>query len=311
MPQLPLVSIVMCTYNGEQYLNEQIQSILNQDYANIEVIVVDDVSSDNTWNLLLEWQHQSPVIKIFRNELNLGYNKNFEKAIQLATGEFVSLADQDDIWLPQKLSRTVAAFTNPDIVLAHSKSVRLENGQLKYHKANLHYHFKGSDTRKLFFFNQVMGHDMVFRRELVHRIVPVPVGMSYDWWIAVMATCYGSIAAVDEYLAHHRIHDTNNFFNSGATSKKKELDLEDTLRLFRHIPALGGEKKKYLDDFLEVLTRHNLNKSGSFDPKLFSFLYKHRKIIFGHKRRFIPELSYIKNAIKYAKLDYRGKGISI
>ncbi len=311
MPQPALVSIVMCTYNGQRFLDEQIESILKQDYENFELIIVDDNSTDDTWNILKKWQQKIGIIKLFRNEINLGYNRNFEKAIQLATGNFISLSDQDDIWLPEKVSKTLNSFTDENIILAHCKSVRLEDNQLKFHLAKLHHHFSGNDTRKLFFFNQVMGHDMVFRKELVTKIIPIPEGMSYDWWIAVVATCYGSIASVDEYLVHHRIHSQNNFFSKNAASKKRELDLEDTLQLFTAIPALTGGKKAFLHSFLQLLSYHNTREKQSFDYKLFLFLYKNRKVFFGHKRRFLPELSYLKNAIKYAKLNYRGKGMSL
>jgi glycosyltransferase involved in cell wall biosynthesis len=306
-----LVSIVMCTYNGEMYLNEQIESVLKQDYQNFELIVVDDHSTDNTWKLLENWRKKDNRIRIFRNEVNLGYNKNFEKAIQLASGDFISICDQDDIWLPQKISKTVNAFTDKKVILAHCRSVRLENKELKFYKARLHHHFQGNDTRKLFFFNQIMGHDMVFRKELVSKIVPIPQGMSYDWWIAVIATCYGSVVSVEDYLVYHRIHNQNNFFNNNAASKKRELDLEDTLKLFSNIGSLNSEKKRYLHRLLALLSHHNRREKVSFNFKLFLFLLKNRKIVFGHKRRLIPEISYIKNAVKYAKLDYRGKGISI
>lgn len=303
------VSVVMCTYNGSKFISEQVESVLKQDCPFFELIVVDDRSTDNTVELLHDLAKKDTRIRIFQNELNLGYNKNFEKAIQLASGDLIAICDQDDIWLPQRISKTVAPFNEPGVVLAHSKSVRLEDKQLKYHLAKLHYHFSGNDTRKLFFFNQVMGHDMTFSRGLVKHIVPIPAGMSYDWWIAVIATCHGSVAGVDEYLVHHRIHATNNFFNKEATSKKKELDLVETLELFNQIPALKGSTKTYLQQEISLLRRHETIKG--FDWKLFKFLYANRHIVFGHKRRKLQELSYLKNAIKYAKVDYRGKGISI
>ena len=303
------VSVVMCTYNGSKFIGEQIQSVLNQDYDILELIIVDDCSTDNTFALLQDWASKDARIRVYQNETNLGYNKNFEKAIQLARGNLISICDQDDIWLPQRISKTVAPFNEPGVVLAHSKSVRLEDNQLKYHLAKLHYHFKGNDTRRLFLFNQVMGHDMTFSRDLVQHIVPIPNGMSYDWWITVVATCYGTIAGVDEYLVHHRIHATNNYFSKAAPSKKKELDIVDTLELFNKIPALKGNVKNYLQQQITLLRRHETVKG--FDWKLFKFLYANRHIVFGHKRRSLQELSYLKNSIKYAKLDYRGKGISV
>ncbi len=311
IPSIMQVSVVMCTYNGACFIDEQVQSILSQNHQHFELIIVDDQSTDDTWSKLISWKQKDKRISLYKNEVNLGYNKNFEEAIRLANGDFIAISDQDDIWLPTKLSKTLSAFKEPGVVLAHCKSVRLQDYQLKFHLAKLHRHFSGNDTRKLFFFNQAMGHDMIFKRELVPHIVPVPPGMSYDWWITVLATCYGVVAGVDEYLVHHRIHSANNYFSNTAASKKKELDIDETLELFLTIPEMQSEYKNYLQEFLHLLKRHKSLKSGSFDRKLFWFMYSNRHIIFGHKRRFLKELSYLKNAIKYAKMDYSGRGISI
>ena len=308
----PLVSVVMCTYNGEKYIDEQITSILQQSYTNFELIIVDDRSTDSTWSKLLHWQQQYPgKIKSFQNEVNLGYNKNFESAIQRASGDFIALSDQDDIWLPEKITAQMAAFSNDTIVLVHNKSVRLEGTSLNYKKAALQHHFSGNRTRKFFFFNHIMGHDMIFRRSLVPYIVPIPDKMSYDCWIAVVATCLGSVVSVGTFLVHHRIHESNNFFSSQATSKKKELDLYETLRLFSAIPALKKEDARYLAELIPLLEQQSATDKPVFNWKLFRFLLKNSKDIFGHKRRLLPALSYLKNAIKYSKMSFRGRGISI
>ncbi|WP_164974321.1 glycosyltransferase family 2 protein [Filimonas effusa] len=309
----PLVSVVMCTYNGEKYIDEQITSILQQRYENFELIVADDRSTDNTWSKLLYWQQQHPEkIKLFQNAVNLGYNKNFESAIQKASGDFIALSDQDDIWLPEKITAQMAAFSDDTIVLVHNKSVRLEGSSLNYKKAALQHHFSGNRTRKFFFFNHIMGHDMIFRRSLVQYIVPIPDKMSYDWWISVVATCLGSVVSVGSFLVHHRIHESNNFFSSQAASKKKELDLYETLRLFSAIPALRKEDAHYLAELIPLLEQQSVTSDKpAFNWKLFRFLLKHSKDIFGHKRRLLPALSYLKNAIKYSKMSFKGRGISI
>ncbi len=305
------VSVVMCTYNGNKFIDEQIASILNQDYTIYELVIVDDLSADGTWQKLEQWQKRNSIIKIFRNDTNLGYNKNFEKAIQLATGDIIALSDQDDIWLPQKISGLVNAFANNDTILAHCRSVRLEKGRLRFKSASLHNHFAGNDTRKLFMFNQLNGHNIMFRKHFVHKIIPIPAGMMYDWWIAVIATCYGNIASVDEYLVHHRIHNENNFFNKNMQLKKKQLDLQDVLQLFTSINALSAESKTFLREFLRLLTAHNQHEKRFFDFSLFRFLYQNGEIMFGHKRRLFPGINYLKNAVKYARFNFNGKGITI
>jgi len=310
MDKINSVSVVMCTYNGASFIDEQMDSITKQDISIDELIIVDDCSTDDTWTKLLSWQEKYPYIKLYQNKENIGYNKNFAKALKLASSNFIALSDQDDIWLPQKLGKLLNAFTNSDIILVHSRSVRLDNGELKYRMANLHRHFTGNDTRQLLYFNHIMGHDMMFRKTLVDKLLPIPAGMSYDWWIAVVATCYGTVGGVHEFLVHHRIHAHNNFFSSVAASKKEELDLEDTLRLFFTIPGMKPAYRAYLHQLLTLLSEKRALDSSRFYPPLFRFLYKHRKVIFGHKRRFMPEFSYFKNAVKYAKMNYKGKGLS-
>ena len=87
------VSVVMCTYNGSRFIDEQIASILSQDFPIYELIIVDDFSIDDTWQKLEHWRKTNSSIKIFRNDANLGYNKNFEYAIQLAKGDLIAISD--------------------------------------------------------------------------------------------------------------------------------------------------------------------------------------------------------------------------
>ena len=110
-----MISIAMATYNGEKYLREQIDSILNQTIQDFELIVCDDCSTDTTWNILQDYQSQDRRIKCYRNEENLGFKKNFEKAIGLCTGEYIALSDQDDIWLPEHLEKLVNIIGNADL----------------------------------------------------------------------------------------------------------------------------------------------------------------------------------------------------
>lgn len=301
----------MCTFNGSKYLDEQINSILSQDYSNVELIVVDDCSTDDTWYKLETWVQKNNRVKIYRNENNIGYNKNFEKAISLATGDLIAISDQDDIWLPSKISKQVKTFNDANVMLSHTRSVRLENNRLRYKSASLHRHFNGNDTRKLFMFNQINGHDMMFRKSLVEKVLPIPVGIMYDWWIAVTATCYGSIASVNEFLVHHRIHSSNSVFTTKSFAPKTQLDLPDALKIFLSIPNLNNESKTFLRTLTQLLDEHHHKQRVGFDLLLFKFLYANRKTIFGHKKKMFSELAMLKYAYKYAKKDYRGKGVMI
>ena len=93
------IDILMATYNGEKYLREQIDSILNQTFKDFNLIICDDCSKDSTWQILEEYQKKDSRIKIIKNEKNLGYNKNFEKLLSFVKSDYFMLSDQDDFWL--------------------------------------------------------------------------------------------------------------------------------------------------------------------------------------------------------------------
>ena len=102
---MPKVSIVLCSYNGEQYLSEQIESILDQSYKDFELIICDDQSSDNSFNIINDFAKKDARIKAHSNSNNLGYVKNFEKGISLAKGDYIALSDQDDVWALDKIEK--------------------------------------------------------------------------------------------------------------------------------------------------------------------------------------------------------------
>lgn len=305
----PLVSIVMCTYNGALVLDEQIRSILDQDYDKFELVIVDDVSTDDSFQKLQQWASQSSKIRLYQNEKNVGYNRNFEKAIGLAKGDFIAISDQDDIWMPEKISLQLAAFTSGDVLITHGMSVILENGKLQFKKRKLHYHYSGNDPRKLFFFNPVQGHDMMFRKELVASVLPIPEGIMYDWWIAVNAAAMGRIVSVPEVLVYQRIHQTNSFFGDTKSKRKTQPDLDQLLRVITKVPDLDSDDRQFLRTLLQFVERQSQPGAG-FNLKFFTFLFSNRNIFFGHKRRLFPLFSYFKNSIKYAKVNFRGKGLS-
>lgn len=125
-----MISIVMATYNGEKYLREQVDSILAQTYQNFELIVCDDCSTDSTVRILQENEKQDGRIKVFVNEKNLGFKKNFEKAISLCKGEYIALSDQDDIWLPEHLQVLIENIGDKDLIGADSLLVDENNNEM-------------------------------------------------------------------------------------------------------------------------------------------------------------------------------------
>ena len=115
--QESLISVALCTYNGEKFLREQIDSILAQTYKNLEIVIVDDCSTDKTTNIINAYAEKDKRIKLFQNASNLGFNKNFERALGLTSGEYIAISDQDDIWLPQKLQSLLDNIKNNWLII--------------------------------------------------------------------------------------------------------------------------------------------------------------------------------------------------
>lgn len=119
MPQVT-VSVVMCTYNGEKYLKEQIDSILNQTYPIHELIIQDDRSTDRTVDIVKACQQQDKRVKLYINDVPAGFNYNFSSAFTKATGEYIASSDQDDIWRPDKIEVLVGHIDNNSLLFHNS-----------------------------------------------------------------------------------------------------------------------------------------------------------------------------------------------
>lgn len=208
----------MCTYNGAKFLCEQLNSIAAQSRIPDELLICDDGSGDATIEIIHSFQRNAPFpLRLKINAANRGSTKNFEQAIGLCSGDVIALADQDDIWNPQKLEVLERALTrNPSVGLVFSdaevidenqkplgyrlwKSVGLSNGLLKRFVS-------GSATRVLLKRNVVTGATMAFRSEYRKLLLPIPDLWIHDGWIALLLASVTEIAAIDEPLIRYRRH---------------------------------------------------------------------------------------------------------
>ena len=111
------LSVALCTYNGQAYLQDQFASLLAQDRLPTEVVISDDASTDDTLSLVDAFAKQAPFpVYVLVNQSNIGTAYNFSRAIAACSGDIIALCDQDDVWLPQKLDLIMQAFSsNPQI----------------------------------------------------------------------------------------------------------------------------------------------------------------------------------------------------
>jgi glycosyltransferase involved in cell wall biosynthesis len=214
----PGLSIALCTYNGEAYLEDQLGSIAAQRLLPDELIVCDDNSTDGTLRILDAFARNSPFpVHIHTNAANVGSNKNFEKATLLCAGDVIALADQDDFWLPEKLSRIVEAFrANPraGVVFSNAWVVDRNLNSLgttiwdvfEFTKKRRKQFDSGNAFGVLMRKNVVTGATMAFRRDYTDRIVPFPSTWVHDSWIAFIISLYAKLAYIDEPLVKYRQH---------------------------------------------------------------------------------------------------------
>ncbi|SEJ20608.1 Glycosyltransferase involved in cell wall bisynthesis [Dyadobacter sp. SG02] len=218
----PLVSIALCVYNGEKYLGEQLDSLVNQTYPNIEIVVLDDGSKDRSRELLRTYAEQYPIFRIFENEVNLGYVKNFEKAISLCEGEYIALCDQDDIWDLEKISKQVAGIGD-NLLIYHDSAFMDEQGRQmtwKRKMSDIIHLYRGNDPKVFLYFNCVSGHSILFKRDLRDDFLPFNPDHFHDHWIAYVAANLGSIEVIPETLVRYRQHTTAS---TDILNKRKKI----------------------------------------------------------------------------------------
>jgi glycosyltransferase involved in cell wall biosynthesis len=261
----PMISIAMCTFNGERYLAEQLDSILNQSYHNIELVIVDDFSRDGTLAMLREYAARDPRIRIVANDSNIGFVKNFKKAMIECRGELIALADQDDIWFTEKIARLAAAVD--DNWLIYSKvAVINARGEVQDSVFPTVNRLEGRCPLSLILNNCVTGHACLIRRELLELALPVISEMPYhDQWLAIAAASRGKLKAGDEVLSYYRKHNNNAVLSNktrrrGAKHVKFSLQLKARCDFIRSVVASGllapGDQQK-LEELLGYLLKND------------------------------------------------------
>lgn len=237
------ISVAMCTYNGEQYIHQQIDSILNQTLKVDEIVVCDDQSTDKTIEILENYSTNYPnIFKIHKNEVNLRSVKNFEKAISLCTGDLIFLSDQDDYWVKTKVEDYSIYFSNnKNIDAIASNGFCVDNSSKiidQYTIWDMPQLLK--DYNISFDYNQLITHvgnfvtgaSLAFRRTIVPEILPFPIlkGFHHDEWIAMITTKNKSFEMLNEKYFYYRIHDNQQV--GGVTYKKTDKTKKSFLQGF-------------------------------------------------------------------------------
>jgi glycosyltransferase involved in cell wall biosynthesis len=223
MKQTKLISIVMATYNGEKYIKTQLDSIINQTYKNIEIIIVDDLSNDNTVEIVKNYISRYKNIRLYVNPKNLGYIKNFEKGSKKTTGDFIAFSDQDDFWMPRKLERLATEIGNYDVIYCNSELVDKKLNSLNKKLSTNHNFISSKNPINFMIKNCVSGHAMLIKKELLHNCFDFSDLIPHDWWVTFIASTKNGVCFLNETLVKYRIHNDNVFAGDGYGKKNKTV----------------------------------------------------------------------------------------
>lgn len=286
-----MISIAMATYNGAKYLPEQIDSILSQTIQDIEIVISDDCSTDNSWSVLEKYAAQDRRIKIFRNEVNLGFKRNFEKAIGLTKGEYIALCDQDDIWTSDHLEILLAKISNKMISAGNSELIDGNGNRIGITLKELEvFDVEDSDELHnalsfLLFRNPVQGAAMMIRREFFSKALPIPDDIKYhDAWFVVLSCFYGGLNYSNRVINFYRMHGDNVtghrikrksrvwFLLRCTVRKDKSIDRITMVKTIRdRIENLTNKQLKTITDCEKVLLRNR-----SLIGRLFNIFFRMR-----------------------------------
>lgn len=204
------VSVAMAVYNGGKYLNEQMGSIVNQLSADDELIISDNMSTDDSREIILSYFKLYPNIKIIEcNEQSIV--ANFENAIRNCTGDYIFLADQDDVWSENKIEKVLQEFADTDADLILHDCEYVNENLVSLHKTLFQEkHVKPGLNRNLMR-GTYQGCCMAFKKEWVPMILPMPVGVTlHDQWIGALIEAVGKVDFFEEKLILHRKHKGSN-----------------------------------------------------------------------------------------------------
>lgn len=207
-----MISVCMATYNGEAFVREQLTSILSQLSATDEVLVADDGSSDATLEIIQNL-NDSRITVLAPAPKNLGPTYNLERALARAKGDFIFLADQDDLWLENKVSKVLAEFADPTVnCVLHNAYFYAQNANGTWERGRRLFEVRPPrhGIWASVFKNSFTGCCMAFRREVLDLALPFPQGLPmHDQWLGICAEKTKKARFLNEPLLEYRQHAQN------------------------------------------------------------------------------------------------------
>lgn len=308
------IDILLATYNGQQYLREQLDSILSQSYSNFRLLISDDLSVDSTREILAEYVEKDKRIIVFNQEKNLGVVKNFEFLLKKVESKYYMFLDQDDIWKENKIEKSIQTLeeTNSDLVYTDLEVVD-ENLNVTYES---YWKLKGiynkikkyNNFESLYLNNFVTGCTILSKGELISEVLPLPNTSKFvlhDYWIPLILSQKYKITYIEEPLIKYRQHKNNKV---GSKKKTDELkSFEEIRSLFisvkiEHFTVFIENEDKFIDEKIKKLNKEALEYYKMLEKKkninfrkwnLFFKLYKYEGFVYNLENFLILNVPFL------------------
>lgn len=229
-----MISVCIATYNGEKYIKEQLDSILLQIGEKDEIIVSDDGSTDKTLEIISAYKDSR--IKIFKNSFK-NLVLNFEFALKQVKGDFIFLSDQDDVWLPNKIERSIKYLTEFEVLVSDCKVVDKDLKVLNNSFFELNNSQNGLFSNLMR--NSYLGCCLAFKKELLEKALPFPKDIPmHDIWLGVVSELFFKVKFLNEVLVLYRRHGNNE----SPTGEKSPYNLTKKIQfrfgVIKYLPKL-------------------------------------------------------------------------
>ena len=281
------VSIALCTYNGAEYLVQQMDSILAQTYPIYEIYISDDRSSDDTVRIIQEYADKYPFIHYSVNVENQGYIKNFSLAISKTTGDYVALADQDDIWTPDHIEKLIDNIGDKAICVGDCLMVDSEGYSLGKTFSDVKHNLwiPEGDVSKAYRIihnaSPYQGASMLIERGWISRFLPIPDFAGFhDAYLAACASLTKGIVVIPNIITRYRIH-------KGQVSKNWEIPI--TKELLSRTPFIAYSNKALILD--RILKERDL-----LTPEGLAFIEEFKQIMDLDRQKHRFRVLRIKNS---------------
>lgn len=231
------IDVLLASYNGEKYIREQIDSILNQTYKNIHLIISDDFSTDGTIKILKEYEKKDDRITVYYQNENLGYVKNFEFLLSKVSSEYYMFSDQDDVWYKDKIEASYTELKQKDVDLVFC-NLEIVDENLNSKNINMFDHLKArkylkkyKDYRLIYMDNIISGCTILTKKSFLKLILPLPSSkyLIFDYWISLVTILNGKFSYLEKPYIKYRQHGDNQIGIKKTSTKFKKFDMVRSL----------------------------------------------------------------------------------